>query len=65
MSNVPDNEQKNGDGKTSEEEDIILSPRMNIQQNDQQFRTLLEYLQKKVGSEPNDAIGWMYVARSI
>ena len=24
---------------------------------------ILEYLQKKFGSEPNDAIGWMYVAR--
>ena len=30
---------------------------------EQKFRTLLEYLNHKVGSEPSDAIGWLYVAR--
>ena len=31
--------------------------------DDKNFRTLLEYLHHKLGTEPNDAIGWLYVAR--
>ena len=50
-SNARDSEEKR-DEKTSKGEST-----------NQQFRTLLEYLHNKVGSEPNDAIGWLYVAR--
>ena len=32
-------------------------------ENIEVFNTLLEYLQKKVGRSPGDAIGWLYVAR--
>ena len=38
------------------------APDMNTA-DDKNFRTLLEYLHHKLGTEPNDAIGWLYVAR--
>ena len=45
------------------EQKVGVSDANGNETNPEVFNTLLEYLQKKVGRSPGDAIGWLYVAR--